>query len=818
MSSPMTSRSGLSIRARTVIGYSLIVLLALFTLTLSIIHLRTSEASIQTIQRGSERLLLIADFRISWDELLSSIDRMLLTRQRSMANAEVQPAVTEMNGLLDSLVISYPDGTGAEQLANLNLCLAEVVEAIDSISYAAENGEWAKAQIVHHTDLASIERRLEINLQALERVTNESVDAETDEIARKQDFLGTAEFILAFLVIVLGIVIAIVTSSSIIRPIEYLASSVRSMTPEGLERKLDVSRNDEIGELARAYNSMTEKIHFVLTGLEDQIDAYRKIQVALTDSERRYRNLFQHSPVALCELDLSKVGRILQEKCSGEDSSLHDVKDEIFQNLTLTDVNSEFLKLFGANEPESLYKFDEHIPVEMSRILLDVFCNFSRGRTSFTTEMEIVNLQGERKQTIAHFAVAPLTRGEYSKVFVAMQDVTARKRMEEALRISQEQYHHAQKMEAVGRLTGGIAHDFNNILTVILSNCEIALMDNGISPKLKSMLDQIKGAASRAASVTQQLLAFSHQTISNPVNINVNNLLLDITSMLSRVIGEDIELVTDFDSDIPGIVADQSQIEQVILNLAVNARDAMPAGGRLKISTSCTSITEDTDSGSIDEIPAAGYVQIIVEDNGTGMAKDVLDKAFDPYFTTKEKGKGTGLGLASVHGIIASIGGYIDVESSPGNGTRFTLNIPSATSTPMDSDEVPAKMSSEMEDATVLLVEDENSVREVVSNALRMKGYEVIEAYDGDSALRQFQLNSNAIELLISDIVLPGTLNGIQIARELTRRKNDLRVLLMSGYYKENANTHPSIPENVNFIAKPFTVIEFLLKVRDSLH
>ena len=372
-------------------------------------------------------------------------------------------------------------------------------------------------------------------------------------------------------------------------------------------------------------------------------------------------------------------------------------------------------------------------------------------------------------------------------------------------------------MEAVGRLTGGIAHDFNNILTVIMSNCHIALMDPELTPELRSRFQQVLGAAGRAASVTEQLLSFSHQQVTNPVPVDPNDIVRGVSEMLEHVIGEDIRLEISLQEELPPVEVDPVHMEQVLLNLAVNARDAMPRGGTLTISTFMVpEALRDSRRGIHNEEPP-GMVVLSVRDTGSGMTPEVMEKAFEPFFTTKEKGKGTGLGLASVQGIVSENGGFIKVDSAPGEGTEFRIHLPPAGGKPVrapDSSETGAIGAGR---GTVLLVEDEKGVRDVVSSALGLSGYRVLEAEDGPTALEIFQAGRDEIDILVTDVVLPGSLDGIQIARRVLKARPDLDVLFMSGYIQEALARSGSMPSGSRFISKPFSTRTFLNTVGEMI-
>lgn len=811
--SPLTSRTGLSIRSRTIIGYVFIAAITILACILALVHIQSAARSIELINRGSSRMQELAALQISWDGMMSSIDMMLLTRQSSQVDQRVRNSIEDLSSHLDSLSAIYAYEDREYVLRDLVGYIGMAVSTVDSIGNAASDGRWATAQIIHHRDLSSIQRRIDEELHFIRENTALQVISITEAASEMQNKMRTGLIAILILVALLGPLAAVMTASSIVRPIEYLASAVRSLKPEGLARSLEVTRSDEIGELAVAYNSMTERLHQIMNGLEDQVEAHRQMQEALRESEDRYRSLFQHSPISLWQLSLAEYpetsGSELEEKTRSS--------AELHRMISIIDVNRATLELLSAKSKDELENLGSILTPNAREVFDEAFQRFSTGETSFRSETTLSDLKGSLRYVIAHFAVPPDNENGSRRVFLSLLDITARKKMERALKESEEQYYHSQKMEAVGRLTGGIAHDFNNLLTVIINNCDIALMENDLAPNASSHLNQISSAARRAANVTEQLLAFSRQQVSNPVELNINGLIEEAAGMLGHIIGENIDISLDLQPDLPPVIADPGQMDQVILNLAVNAKDAMPRGGSLSFATSAVYLTE-AESRSKPEVSPGMYIRMSVTDNGYGMAKEVLERAFDPFFTTKEQGKGTGLGLASVHGIVTNNKGWIDVASSPGEGTTFNIHIPRGEGEPGELQDINPVEIMDPGTETVLLVEDEDGVREIASKALRLNGYTVIEAEDSISAFEAFRNHSEEIDILISDVVLPGRINGIDIAKVMRTRKPGISVLLMSGYIQEAITRSGDLPDNSVFLSKPFSLTELHKKIREALN
>ena len=399
--------------------------------------------------------------------------------------------------------------------------------------------------------------------------------------------------------------------------------------------------------------------------------------------------------------------------------------------------------------------------------------------------------------------------GQVEKLIIVNRDVTARRNLEE-------QFRQAQKMEAVGRLSGGVAHDFNNLLGVIIGYAEFLQEQLRPENPLRASADEILKAGKRAASLTRQLLAFSRQQVLDPKVIDLNVAVSDMEKLLRRLIGEDVELSTSLAPDLGRVKADQGQFEQVVLNLAVNARDAMPQGGKLIIATENMVMDQAFVRRYPYPVQPGPYVCLTVTDSGTGMDAETKARAFEPFFTTKEKGKGTGLGLSTVYGVVKQSGGYIDVFSSPGAGTTFKIYLPRIEEAVSVQAPAQGEAKSFEGKETILLAEDEESLRTLTRTTLEQCGYKVIEAKDGIEALARSEAHDQSIDLLLTDIVMPG-MGGRALAQELTRRRPEIRVVYMSGYTGQAVGTQGPIDPGSDFLAKPFTRGVLARKVRDAL-
>ena len=516
----------------------------------------------------------------------------------------------------------------------------------------------------------------------------------------------------------------------------------------------------------------------------------KRAEEALRKSELRFQELFNDAPVGYHEVNLE--GNVIQ-------------------------VNRTELKMLGYDFEEMLsqpiWKFlDEEDKVRQA--FLDKIGSIMPPGRAF--ERTYRRKDGTRLSVLSEDRILMDSDGKVIGMRSTIQDITELKRTEEEMAALQEQLRHAQKMEAVGQLAGGIAHDFNNLLTVIKGYGQLSLLHLKEGDLLWGNIQEIEKAAERAVNLTRQLLAFSRRQILDLKVLDLNTLLKDLDRMLRRIIGEDIELVTLLIGDIGRVKIDPGQIEQVILNLAVNARDAMPSGGKLTIETANVVLDEEYAHTHVGVIPGH-YVRLSVSDTGFGMSPEVKGKVFEPFFTTKDKGKGTGLGLSTVYGIVNQSGGDIWLYSEPGHGTTFKIYLPRVEEeldTPHGRDETDSlPRGSE----TVLLVEDEPLVRDLAHRLLSQQGYNVIEAANGVQALRVAQEHAGEdIHLLLTDVVMP-QMGGKELVNQLKILRPDVKVLYTSGYTDDAIVHHGVLEPGTNFLQKPFSPKTLSHKVREAL-
>jgi two-component system cell cycle sensor histidine kinase/response regulator CckA len=453
---------------------------------------------------------------------------------------------------------------------------------------------------------------------------------------------------------------------------------------------------------------------------------------------------------------------------------------------------------------------------ESAKKLYEVFnLVYRTGVPTKGFDWEIVRRDGTKRYIEASVSPVRDPKGRPIGFRGIARDITDRKRAEEEMRALQEQLLQSQKMEAIGRLAGGIAHDFNNVLTIISGYGQLSLMEVQDDGHLRGNLEEILRGAERASDLVRQLLAFSRRQLMEMKVIDLNFLIRNLDKMLRRVIGEDIELRTLLVEDLGRVRADSGQIQQVIMNLAVNARDAMPSGGVLTIETANVELDEYYTLKHGGVIPGH-YIMLSVSDTGTGMTPEIRERVFDPFFTTKEKSKGTGLGLSTVYGIVKQSGGNIRVHSKPGNGTTFKIYLPRVDQPLTEvTDEITVEEFPRGNE-TILVVEDEEEVRNLTVGILKRQGYKVLQASHGDEALRVCKENGEPIHLMVTDVVMP-RMSGRDLAECLFPLRPEMNILYMSGYTDSAIVHQGALEEGVNYIQKPFTPDALARKVREVL-
>jgi PAS domain S-box-containing protein len=509
-----------------------------------------------------------------------------------------------------------------------------------------------------------------------------------------------------------------------------------------------------------------------LLGITREITDHVLANAALRESERNFRMLFEQATdgIFICDDD-----------------------------LRFLDVNPAACRITGYTREEllTLGVLDMLAPEDAS--LARDLPGFASGKV-VTIEHPAIRKDGSR-----YLAEVTTKRLPDGRVQSFVRDVTERSAL-------QSQILQVQKMESIGRLAGGIAHDFNNLLTIINGTADLAIAGLHSGHPLRQDLEHIRHAGERAAAVTRQLLAMSRQEILQPEVLNLNRIIRDMEGMLQRLAGEDITLDLALAERVGSIKGNPSQIEQVILNLAVNAHDAMPEGGTLTIETS------DVESGrpSHHPLPAGPHVMLAVRDTGVGMDDAARKRVFEPFFTTKEIGKGTGLGLSIVYGIVKQSGGHVWVDSHPGGGTAFTIYFPRVETTLGPRPPAPAVGDAAEGNETILVVEDESAVRELTRRVLESAGYRVLTATSGVEALQMLEGSTETIHLMLTDVLMPG-MNGRELALRVTGLRPDIKVLYMTGYTPDALLRRGVLDAANRVVSKPFTVLTLRRQVRETL-
>ncbi|MGA7234487.1 MAG: PAS domain S-box protein [Bryobacteraceae bacterium] len=516
----------------------------------------------------------------------------------------------------------------------------------------------------------------------------------------------------------------------------------------------------------------------------------------LRADEERYRALFENSPFPLWEEDFSSVKSYLDSLAASGVSDLRrhlaehkDVVEECLRRVRILDVNLAARDFYGASSKEQLLSgfasiFDDHA----FDVFRDEISTLAENRSSFQAEFLARTFRNEERLVAMIVSIVDSARDNWSRVIVSFFDVTDRKRLEE-------QFVQSQKMESLGRLAGGIAHDFNNLLTVINAYSDWILRDMDPDNPFRERLAAIHEAGEQCARLTQQLLAFGRKQISRPQPLNLNRLILESRSILDRVLGDDIEIRTHLAPDLGAIEADHTQINQVVMNLAVNAREAMPLGGVLTIETR--------------NIEGAPEIELEIRDTGEGIDETTRRHLFEPFFTTKRGSQNSGLGLAIVFGIVNQSGGHIEVESQVGQGATVRVRLPRIeTSAVADA---PARFSLAESlyrgAGSVLVVEDRNEVRAVTCGMLERLGYSPIDAANGAEAMAIASRHEGPIPLLLTDVVMPG-LNGREVAEMLLQIFPQMRVIFMSGHSGRILTETDKLDPSIVYLQKPFTLAQ----------
>ena len=540
----------------------------------------------------------------------------------------------------------------------------------------------------------------------------------------------------------------------------------------------------------RLFQDAEGKILGIRGTIQDITDR-KRIEVSLRKSEQTYRTLVESSTDAILMLDTER--NILACNQSFLDLFGYERGEAVGGSIRVVHPSDESFRSFG----KTVYSMIER-------------SGFFKGEWEFKRKDNVIF----SAETVT--SAIKSAEGSTTGYIAILRDLTDRKQAEEERVALVDQLRQSQKMEAIGRLAGGVAHDFNNLLTVIKGYCQLSLVEMKEGNPLREAFEVINTATEKAADLTRQLLAFSRRQIMEMRVLDLNSLLQDLDKMLRRIIGEDIELVAQLGEDLGRVKTDPGQIEQMVMNLAVNAKDAMPKGGKLIIETANVELDEAYAHAHVAVTPGR-FVMIAVSDTGAGMAPEVRDRVFEPFFTTKEKGKGTGLGLSTVYGIVKQSSGNIWVYSEPGKGTTFRVYLPHVDE---PAEELKEKVVGEelpRGSETILIVEDDEEVRNLAARVLKAQGYIVLDGSYGDEALNVCRKHKGPIHLLVTDVVMPG-MDGRALSERLSHLHPEMKVLYMSGYTEDAIIHHGVMGKGMNYIQKPFTVNGLTRKVREVLN
>ena len=545
---------------------------------------------------------------------------------------------------------------------------------------------------------------------------------------------------------------------------------------------LDQQARFQFANLDRLVHQRTQELQDLNQRLHQEIAQKEQVEQALRLSEERFAKAFRSSPIPLAILRLA---------------------DDRY-----VDANESFLLMIGRTREETLGDAPDQLGLfQDSAYRTELLDRLRRGQSVRQQEYKLRDKAGREHQALLSLEWFDL--GGQPHALVIVQDMTEHLGLEEQLRQS-------QKMQAIGQLAAGVAHDFNNILTVIQAHTSLMQLNTRLDQDMTESLQEVSTAAERAATLTRQLLAFSRKQVMRPEGLDLNQVIRHLSAMLRRLIGEHIELRCEFQEHLVSIHGDAGCVEQVLINLAVNARDAMPGGGQLIIRTANTMVNPVQVARNPEARPGP-HVCVTVTDTGHGMIPSVMQRIFEPFFTTKDVGKGTGLGLATAYGIMKQHNGWIEVASQVGQGSTFSLFFPPGAVAAEPSAAKPAEPLVARNKERILLVEDEKPLREILGNVLRQYGYRVFPAGDGAEAVRTWQSLGGQVDLLLTDMVMPGGMSGLNLAQTLRGQNPRLKVLYTSGYTSELAGDQLSGQLNTFFLPKPYDINELTSVVRNCL-
>ncbi|HVM59964.1 MAG TPA: PAS domain S-box protein [Verrucomicrobiae bacterium] len=833
--------------------YFLLAAFDLFTVFLSLLlnhqlvalHASTVQGGMVWVSRLSHIDTLAREAGI----VATAASDALSSNDVESAQLEILPAASRFNETLHLVRNDLQAHVSARDAAGLlNDCarveeeMGQLVETSDSIFTLVRLGRLDAAYSVisqkshEYDNLLQTLNQLRADLRARREEYVDAQVADANSLAKFEWVLGGLILVMVAGITMYGLRLEqhMSTSESQLREAEQKYRRLVEQSTDG------IVATDSAGHVVFANRTMSEMLgYFTDELLQLKIEETYLPEERIRGTERRLQ--LQVGKTVCFE----RTVRRRDGTCFPAEISLHRVEDNLFQGIirditerkgaegvrlelaaiiessedaifatnldgTITTWNAAAERLFGYSATEATGQpVQMIIPPERAHEKQEIFGRIASGRR--VSQLEMVCLTKKGHHTDISISVSPIrdASGNIVGASTIARDISERKRL-------QQQLQQSQKVEAIGRLAGGVAHDFNNILTTIIGYCDLTREEVDVRGNARTNIEEIAAAAERAASLTRQLLAFSRKQTLQPKVLDLNAVVGNLDKMLRRLIGEDVDLITKLTTDLGRVRADPGQIEQVIMNLAVNARDAMPDGGKLLIETANIKLDSETMLLPQD-VPTGAYVMIAVTDTGTGMTEEVKAHLFEPFFTTKPQGHGTGLGLSTCYGIVKQSGGHIHVYSEVGRGTTFKVYLPRILEgAPMDMPES-AAVAHPKGTETILLVEDDQSVRGLSARLLRSKGYNVVEASNGQEALYVAKQRApGEIALLLTDVIMP-EMGGRELADQFRAVHPNAKVLFCSGYTQEAIDRGGELEPGTAFLQKPYTPSVLGQKIREVL-
>ncbi len=620
-------------------------------------------------------------------------------------------------------------------------------------------------------------------------------------------------FYLSLVCLIIAAILSWIIARRFTKPILELRRAALQIKEGNWTARANTDTSDEVGELARAFNEMTEKM---IASQSKIMDAYSELELYQKNLEELVAKRTQEITITNERLEEELAERERAEKRLAESEQRYRVIFDTAGNANMivekdssvSMINAAFEKLSGYAKDaiEGQKKWQDFFVAEDTRKISSRHTQQAGQPQNALEEYEasFIDRQGVHRPVYVALAEIP---GADRMIF-SLMDLTEIKKLEAQLLQS-------QKMEAIGQLAGGVAHDFNNILTAIIGFASLLKLNIKKETSLLAFVEPILTSAQKASQLTQGLLAFSRKQIIEPKHIDINDIITKLEPLLARLLGEDVRLSLSCSDETLTIFADAGQVEQILINLSTNARDAMPDGGFLSISTASVTVSTQTmTSDAKDERKPGRYAVISVSDTGEGIPKETIDHIFEPFYTTKEVGKGTGLGLSIVYGVVKQHNGHINVYSEPGSGTTFRIYFPMVKA--MAEKEVADLPQPQGGSETILVAEDDDVTRELSRLVLEKYGYTVIEATDGQDAVDKFTRHCDRIDLVLMDVIMP-KLNGKAACDAMRKIKPQIKTLYISGYTADIIHKKGIFESNINFISKPVTPDALARKIRDVL-